>query len=93
MAHYVICYDIADARRLRKAAKILQGQALRLQKSVYLLVASPTVMQRCWQHVVDCIDPKQDDLRCYTIPAHSPLQSWGANVLHDGVMWSGFLEN
>ena len=36
MPEYIFCYDISDAKRLRKAAKILQGQALRIQKSVYL---------------------------------------------------------
>ncbi|MBK6757394.1 MAG: CRISPR-associated endonuclease Cas2 [Moraxellaceae bacterium] len=33
MTEYVFCYDISDAKRLRKATKILQGQALRIQRA------------------------------------------------------------
>lgn len=92
MTAYLVCYDIADSGRLRRAAKILQGQALRVQKSVYLLVGSPAVMNRCWRQLEACISPRHDDLRCYTIPEHSPLLSLGAKVVHDGLLWSGWLE-
>lgn len=89
MTAYVVCYDIANPKRLRKAARILQGEALRLQKSVYLLVGTPAVLQRCWQQLSLCVDPAHDDLRCYTIPAHSPLECLGARVVHDSLLWSG----
>ena len=92
MPEYIFCYDISDAKRLRKAAKILQGQALRIQKSVYLLVGTPTTMRRCWLQLSDCVDAQKDDLRCYTIPAHSPMQSLAANVLQEGIVWSGLME-
>ncbi len=92
MTEYIICYDISDARRLRKAAKILQGEALRIQKSVYLLVGTPTTMQRCWRKLADCVHHQDDSLSCYTIPAHSPMISLGANVLCDGIVWSGLRE-
>jgi CRISPR-associated endonuclease Cas2 len=59
MPEYIFCYDISDVKRLRKAAKILQGQALRIQKSVYLLVGTPTTMHRCWQQLSDCVDAKK----------------------------------
>ncbi|MBK6757352.1 MAG: CRISPR-associated endonuclease Cas2 [Moraxellaceae bacterium] len=43
-----MCYDISDVKRLRKAAKdFCRGQALRIQKSVYLLMGTPTTMRRC----------------------------------------------
>jgi CRISPR-associated protein Cas2 len=92
MTQYIICYDISDAKRLRKAAKILQGHALRIQKSVYLLVGSPSTMQHCWQKLSECVDATADDLCCYTIPQHSPMLSLGANVLSEGLFWSGLVE-
>ena len=76
MTEYVFCYDISDAKRLRKAAKILQGQALRIQKSVYLLVGTPTTMRRCWQQLSDCVDAQKDDLCCYTIPVRIRCKVW-----------------
>lgn len=92
MTQYIICYDISDASRLRKAANILQGEALRIQKSVYLLVGSAATMQRCWHKLANCVHHQHDRLSCYTIPQHSPMQSLGANVLSDGIVWSGLQE-
>ena len=92
MAQYIICYDISCAKRLRKAAKILQGVAIRLQKSVYLLVGSQSDLNKCWRALAACVSDSHDLLTCYCVPAHSPLQTLGANVLHDGIMWSGLFE-
>ena len=92
MAQYIICYDISCAKRLRKAAKILQGVAIRLQKSVYLLVGSQNDLNKCWRALAACVSDSHDLLTCYCVPAHSPLQTLGANVLHDGIMWSGLFE-
>ncbi len=92
MAQYIVWYDISCAKRLRKAAKILQGVAIRLQKSVYLLVGSQTDLNKCWRALAACVSDSHDLLTCYCVPAHSPLQSLGANVLHDGLLWSGLSE-
>jgi len=32
---YLFCYDIADPKRLRKTAKILENYGLRIQKSFF----------------------------------------------------------
>lgn len=92
MAQYIICYDISCDKRLRKAAKILQGVAIRLQKSVYLLVGSQCDLNKCWLALANCVSDKHDLLTCYCVPFHSPMQSFGANVLHDGLLWSGLSE-
>lgn len=92
MAQYIICYDISCAKRLRKAAKILQGMAIRLQKSVYLLVGSEHDLKKCWRALAACVSDSHDMLTCYCVPAHSPLQSLGANVLQEGLLWSGLSE-
>ena len=34
--NFVISYDISDDKRLRKAAKILEKEAMRFQYSVYI---------------------------------------------------------
>ena len=92
MSQYIICYDISCAKRLRKAAKILQGVAIRVQKSVYLLVGSEREQKKCWQQLACIVSDSEDLLTCYCVPAHSPLQMFGANVLQEGLFWSGLVE-
>ena len=70
----------------------MQGVAIRLQKSVYLLVGSQNDLNKCWRALAACVSDSHDLLTCYCVPAHSPLQSLGANVLHDGLLWSGLSE-
>lgn len=48
--HYLISYDIGDPKVLRKVAKYLEGEGVRLQKSVFLV--------RCPQHRLNRIRDK-----------------------------------
>ena len=40
---YLVCYDVRDEKRLRRAAKKLEGRGQRLQYSVF----------RCWLTATD----------------------------------------
>lgn len=93
MANYVICYDISDKKRLQRAARILQARALRLQKSVYWLAASPSQQQECWKLLLAVIDERYDLLNCYCLPPRTRVESLGKNVLGMGMVWSGFWED
>ena len=35
---FLVCYDIADAKRLRKVAKLLEKEAIRIQKSQFFML-------------------------------------------------------
>jgi CRISPR-associated protein Cas2 len=66
--NFVISYDVADVKRLRKVAKILEKEALRFQYSVFLLYNyTETELKILLEKLLDIIDEKDDDLRVYKI--------------------------
>lgn len=53
---YILCYDIRDAARLRKTAKVAEAWGNRLQYSVFVCDLSPTEragLERDLRHVID----------------------------------------
>ena len=67
-ADYLICYDIADAKRLRTLAKELDKTAIRIQYSVFFM---PSVSQEelfdIMEIIDETIDHVEDDVRIYTV--------------------------
>ncbi|MCD6653550.1 MAG: CRISPR-associated endonuclease Cas2 [Sulfurovum sp.] len=65
---FVICYDIADTKRLQKIAKYLEKYAFRIQKSVFFY---PNASQENIIVLVDelnsLLDEEEDDIRIYHI--------------------------
>lgn len=65
---FVICYDIADTKRLQKIAKCLEKYAFRIQKSVFFY---PNASQENIIVLVDelnsLLDEEEDDIRIYRI--------------------------
>lgn len=43
---WIISYDIADSKRLRKVAKFLEGYGIRIQKSVFRLKVTDRDIQK-----------------------------------------------
>jgi len=65
---FLICYDIANNRRLSKIAKILEQNSMRVQRSVYLYErVSKKELDILIQKILDILDEEFDDLRIYTI--------------------------
>ena len=58
---YLVCYDVRDARRLRKVAKHLEGYGTRLQYSIFRCWLSPSQMQRLrWEMTEKFVTPEDD---------------------------------
>jgi CRISPR-associated protein Cas2 len=65
---FLICYDIANIKRLSKIGKIVEKRALRIQKSIYLFDnASKEELSELIEAVMKIFHEKEDDLRIYTI--------------------------
>ena len=66
--NFVICYDIADAKRIRKVARCLEKNASRIQKSLFFY---PQATQESIFALVDeldeIIDQEEDDIRIYHV--------------------------
>jgi CRISPR-associated endonuclease Cas2 len=67
LAHWLVSYDIADARTRLKAAQLLLNHGERVQESVYELRLHPGQWQRLKRRLTRLIDPEQDQWRAYPL--------------------------
>lgn len=91
MTKYLIAYDIADPRRLRKVHTHLKGTALPLQYSVFLLEGTAHDCRECIKALEKIINKKEDDLRFYTLPKTGLKRCLGKGFLPEGLFYSGGL--
>lgn len=65
---FLICYDVSDEKRLKKIAKIIEQEAIRIQRSVYFYEqVDKKELNILIKSVLEVLDEKLDDLRIYTI--------------------------
>lgn len=69
----LLTYDVdtttpAGRRRLRRVAKLCEGHGLRVQKSVFEIVAGDTDLLTLTAAVTDIINPETDSVRLYRLP-------------------------
>jgi CRISPR-associated protein Cas2 len=62
MDTYLVAYDIADAKRLRRVAKTCEDFGLRRQYSVFLCRLSALSLVRFKSRLYDIIDLKEDQV-------------------------------
>jgi len=72
----LVTYDVETVtpegqRRLRKVAKICEAYGHRVQKSVFEVVCRETDKLRFVAALQEVIDPTQDSIRIYRLPARS----------------------
>ena len=66
--NFIISYDIANDKRLRKIAKVLEKKAIRLQFSIfYLPNATKKELQIILDELLNIYNEKEDDIRVYNI--------------------------
>ncbi|SMC09208.1 CRISPR-associated endonuclease Cas2 [Nitratiruptor tergarcus] len=68
---YLICYDISNPKRLRKIAKLLEQECIRIQYSIFLAKkATKEEIYAIADKLTELIDPDEDDVRIYKIKDH-----------------------
>nr|WP_246293706.1 CRISPR-associated endonuclease Cas2 [Desulfobacter latus] len=70
----MVCYDIADPRRLGQIHRFLKKKGLGVQKSVFFIQRSEKGMVRLLDELGGIIHKKEDDIRAY--PVESPQAVW-----------------
>jgi len=86
MADYIICYDIANPRRLGRIHRALKKQALAMQYSVFLFSGTETQLQRCLDELQTLMDERNDDIRAYPLPQRGTHVVLGAAPLPEGIV-------
>ena len=70
----LICYDIANPKRLSKVAKNLEKISIRIQKSIFFYMeATMQDIQEIVKIIESIIDEKDDDVRIYKVDKNSSL--------------------
>lgn len=64
---WLICYDVADPRRLQRVHRVARRQATPLQYSVFHTIATRREVLGMLHDIEEHIDPRQDDVRAYPL--------------------------
>ena len=72
MPLYLVAYDIADPRRLRRVARFWERHAVRRQKSVFLLRATSRRLADLFRQALTLIDPCFDQMEAWQVESAQP---------------------
>ena len=80
--HYLVCYDIADDRRRRRLARLLEGFGDRLHESAFALTLRPAQLSRLFRRIPAMIDEHADRVAVYPLCArdHPDIVHLGASA-------------
>lgn len=83
--NWLIAYDIADPRRLRRVHRFLSHHAVPVQYSVFATRASTMKLGEIRSGLAQIIDAREDDVRIYPIPEPAHLAVYGKKALPEGL--------
>lgn len=81
---WLFCYDIADARRLGKVARLAKEYGIPFQYSVYLVIANQARLNELLEKIREAINEKEDDIRCYPVSKTRHILL-GKQTLQEGI--------
>lgn len=64
---YLVLYDIADNKRLARAAAIVLDYGVRVQKSVYEARLTPQTLAILRRRLADVIEPEEDGVKIFPL--------------------------
>ena len=82
---WLVAYDVACPRRLRRVHRRVARSALRLQLSLYAARAADRDVAALLDEVDGLIDAAEDDVRAYHVPRRCTVWTIGREALADGV--------
>ena len=83
---YLICYDIADPRRLGRVHRFLSSNAVPLQYSVFTGWYRRHELDEILAGLAEIIDSGEDDVRVYPLPASPRAVGIGRSFFPPGIM-------
>lgn len=83
---WLIAYDIGDPRRLARVHRLVRSRAIPLQYSVFIAWLKERDVLQLADSIGKIIDPGQDDVRLYHLPARLELHVLGRQWMPDGVV-------
>ncbi len=71
---FLIAYDIAHPRRLRRVARCLERHAVRTQKSVFLFTGDFPSLEALLAETALLLDLKEDCVQAWLLSKHQPAR-------------------
>lgn len=82
MPYWIVTTDIADPRRLRRAARLCERLGERVQESVYWMEMSDEGLLDLQAALAGVIHPAHDTVRYYPVCGHDLARSRGEGRCH-----------
>lgn len=82
----LICYDVADPKRLRRVFREVRDVALPVQKSVFVAQLSEREIAMLMERLAECLDAGEDRLQVFALRELEPPQSLG-KAMATGHAW------
>jgi len=82
MPHWIVTTDIADPRRLRRAARICERHGERVQESLYWMNLAAEELQALQAALAATIHPAHDTVRYYPVCGLDLARSQGEGLCH-----------
>ena len=82
---WLVCYDIADPRRLARVWRAVREFGLPLQYSVYWARLDGIGVSEALREIGQRIDVRCDDVRLYPLPENVQITGLGRDVVPIGV--------
>lgn len=76
----LICYDIANPRRLGRLHRQIARCAVMVQYSVYYAEENTAGIARLTELILEYIDPNEDDVRIYRLPSTLDIDLLGVQA-------------
>ena len=83
---HLICYDIADPRRLGRVHRYLRGRAVPVQYSVFMAELTSTQLDAIIEGLGERINSRYDDIRIYRLPGKPRIIGLGQSCFPDGIL-------
>lgn len=83
--NWLIAYDIADPRRLRRVHRFLSSHAVPVQYSVFATRDTAMKVGQIRKELARIINLAEDDVRIYPVPEPPNLAVWGRKALPEGL--------
>jgi CRISPR-associated protein Cas2 len=82
---HLLAYDIADPRRLVRVHRAVRAFGMPLQYSVFIVPGTAATIDALVAELNGIIEPSEDDIRIYPLPAKPDITHYGRQWLADGI--------
>jgi CRISPR-associated protein Cas2 len=83
---WLVGYDIASPKRLRRVARLLEKHAYRLQYSLFVGCWTTAEFDALWAGLKALIHPRRDDVRAWPVAENAEPELWGMGWPEDVVV-------